>query len=162
MMKRMIERFFATLMLSLIIVPSVTARLRMTSVSNRDGLSDSSVSCLFQDSKGRLWVGTWDGLNLYTGATCKTFRHVPGNSETVPGSIIMSIAEDGEGMIWLATDGGVCRLDPEMGTVRTFAAGTSDMFRSADNVYYLSVSVDGELFCSSLGDGVYRYDRRAG
>lgn len=91
MMKRMIERFFATLMLSLIIVPSVTARLRMTSVSNRDGLSDSSVSCLFQDSKGRLWVGTWDGLNLYTGATCKTFRHVPGNSETVPGSIIMSI-----------------------------------------------------------------------
>lgn len=161
-MKRMIERFFATLMLSLIIVPSVTARLRMTSVSNRDGLSDSSVSCLFQDSKGRLWVGTWDGLNLYTGATCKTFRHVPGNSETVPGSIIMSIAEDGEGMICLATDGGVCRLDPEMGTVRTFAAGTSDMFRSADNVYYLSVSVDGELFCSSLGDGVYRYDRRAG
>ncbi len=161
MMRRRIERLFVTFMLPLIFLPSVTAKLKITSVSNRDGLSDSSVSCLFPDSKGRLWIGTWDGLNLYTGACCKAFRHVPGNRETVSGSIIMSIAEDREGMIWLATDGGVSRLDPERETVRTFAAGTPDRSRSADNVYYLSVSVDGELFCSSLGDGVYRYDRRA-
>lgn len=34
-------------------------------ISNRDGLSNSSVTCLFQDEKRFLWIGTYDGLNMY-------------------------------------------------------------------------------------------------
>lgn len=158
-MRLRIERLLAALVLLLATSLSSEAKLNIMSVSVGDGLSDSSVSCLFQDSSGRLWIGTWDGLNLYTGTTCRTFKYIPGNSETIPGAIIMSIAEDSYGMIWLATDGGICRLDPERGVAETLASGTSDRSRSADNVYYLSVSAQGELFCSSLGDGVYHYDR---
>lgn len=155
-----ISRLLVALTLLLSAAVPTQARLNIMTVSVSDGLSDSSVSCLFQDSQGRLWIGTWDGLNLYTGTTCRKFRYIPGNEETIPGAIIMSIAEDAEGMIWLATDGGICCLDPDRGTARTLAAGSSDRSRSADNVYYLSVSGKGDLFCSSLGDGVYHYDSR--
>ena len=33
--------------------------------TNADGLSNSSITCMYQDSLDRLWIGTWDGLNVY-------------------------------------------------------------------------------------------------
>jgi ligand-binding sensor domain-containing protein len=36
-------------------------------LDNTKGLSNSSVSTIFQDSENLLWIGTWDGLNRYDG-----------------------------------------------------------------------------------------------
>lgn len=34
-------------------------------LSNKDGLSNNSVTCICQDSAGIVWTGTWEGLNAY-------------------------------------------------------------------------------------------------
>ena len=39
-----------------------------------DGLSQSSVTCIFQDRKGFMWFGTQDGLNRYDGYKFKVFQ----------------------------------------------------------------------------------------
>ena len=36
-----------------------------------NGLSNSSVTCIFQDNSGYMWIGTRDGLNCYNGYTFK-------------------------------------------------------------------------------------------
>ena len=43
-------------------------------ITNRDGLSNSSVICLFQDSERFLWVGTYDGLNMYDGRDIYVYK----------------------------------------------------------------------------------------
>lgn len=45
-------------------------------ITNRDGLSNSSVICLFQDSERFLWVGTYDGLNMYDGRIFMSINHM--------------------------------------------------------------------------------------
>ena len=39
------------------------------------GLSNNSVRCIYQDQKGFLWFGTYDGLNRYDAYTFKVFRN---------------------------------------------------------------------------------------
>src|SRR5687768_17221189 len=51
--------------------------LRFDHIGIEDGLSQSSVQVIFQDSQGFLWFGTQDGLNRYDGYTFKIFKPDP-------------------------------------------------------------------------------------
>lgn len=44
-------------------------------ITTEDGLSNSSVNCIFQDTGGMMWFGTWDGLNVYDGHRLRVFRY---------------------------------------------------------------------------------------
>jgi hypothetical protein len=47
-------------------------RLRFEHISVEQGLSQSTVFCMLQDSQGYMWFGTEDGLNKYDGVeSCK-------------------------------------------------------------------------------------------
>lgn len=72
-------------------------------------ISNDEVIAIHRDSKGRVWVGTEDGLNLYNRET-KTFKRYMVDRD-VPGKLsaraILSITEDNNGWIWVGTwDGG--------------------------------------------------------
>jgi len=76
-----------------------------------DGLAHSSVRALYQDSKGYLWIGTWDGLTRLDGVRFVSYHEADGLGHR----IINDIAEDRGGRLWVATNGGgVARLnEPE-------------------------------------------------
>ena len=46
-------------------------------LSMEDGLSQSAVNVIFQDSKGFMWFGTNDGLNRYDGHDFTLYKHNP-------------------------------------------------------------------------------------
>ncbi|MDQ8183996.1 two-component regulator propeller domain-containing protein [Pelagicoccus sp. SDUM812002] len=91
-------------------------------------LSHSQTIDLFEDSKGRMWIATKDGLNLFLPET-HTFKSysVP---EGLPDRTIVSIIEDERGFLWLGTLGGLARFDPETELTRTF--DTTDGLSSDD------------------------------
>jgi signal transduction histidine kinase/DNA-binding response OmpR family regulator/ligand-binding sensor domain-containing protein len=65
--------------------------------------------CLFTDSRGLIWLGTMDGLNIYNPAnnTTKSFSEKDG----LINSSIRSITEDNLGRIWVSTSNGISRID---------------------------------------------------
>jgi len=79
-------------------------------------LAENYVSCVKEDSKGRLWVGTSSqGLELFDGdaETFIHFRHDPKNPNSVPNSRIDKILEDPSGAIWIYNTyswNSVCRI----------------------------------------------------
>ncbi len=87
--------------------------LRFDHISIEQGLSQSSVHIIFQDSRGFLWFGTQDGLNRYDGYAFKTYKPDPDSPYSLSDRWINSIVEDKDGYLWIATRlGGLNRYDP--------------------------------------------------
>ena len=66
-----------------------------------DGLRSNSVTCLLADSRGYLWIGTYQGINRYDGHQVKT--RFPESSDPqlreVFSQTITALEEDAEGRI---------------------------------------------------------------
>src|SRR6185436_9465972 len=60
----------------------------------RDGLSQSTVMSILQDSQGYLWLGTESGLNRYDGYSIREYRRERGNDHALANDYVWSLAED--------------------------------------------------------------------
>jgi ligand-binding sensor domain-containing protein/two-component sensor histidine kinase len=68
-----------------------------------DGLVSNPVRCIYQDKKGYIWIGTYDGLSRYDGYQFKNFTSVNGLSH----SVVNNIFEAGEKLLIAENDGSV-------------------------------------------------------
>jgi len=66
-------------------------------------------TCLFKDSRGWIWFGTRDGLNIYQPDT-NTSRIFHQEDGLISNSI-RGIAEEASGSLWISTSNGISRMD---------------------------------------------------
>ncbi|MCP4158082.1 MAG: histidine kinase, partial [bacterium] len=85
-----------------------------------DGLSQGTVPCILQDSKGFMWFGTMMGLNKYDGNSFTHFQYDFMNSNSISSDVVQAIHEDGNGILWLLTNAGLNKFDPKSETFRSF------------------------------------------
>jgi len=76
-----------------------------------NGLSQSTTNCLFQDSRGYIWIGTQDGLNLFNGKKFTIFYNNALDKNTLSNKWIYDVQEDKQGNIWVATLSGLNKFD---------------------------------------------------
>ncbi len=76
-----------------------------------EGLSQNTPNVFFQDSRGLLWIGTQDGLNMYDGIKFHHYKRAVDNSNSISDNLILCITEDKEGKIWIGTEGGLNVFD---------------------------------------------------
>jgi signal transduction histidine kinase/ligand-binding sensor domain-containing protein/CheY-like chemotaxis protein len=80
------------------------------------GLSNNVVTTIYQDYKGFLWFGTYDGLNRYDGYGFRIFRNVIDNSTSLHNNTIYTIEGDAANNIWVGGLKGACVFDPVRST----------------------------------------------
>ena len=69
------------------------------------------VLCIYEDKKGRVWVGTRDtGLKLKNRGS-NIFRTLSAE-DGLAGNTVNGILEDSMGILWISTENGLSRLDP--------------------------------------------------
>jgi len=71
-----------------------------------NGLSQSAVTCILQDSMGFMWFGTQDGLNRYDGYSIKTFKNDPSDPNSLTDNFIFAIYKDPAGTLYVETQNG--------------------------------------------------------
>ncbi|MEJ5265171.1 MAG: two-component regulator propeller domain-containing protein [Bacteroidales bacterium] len=85
------------------------------------GLSNNSVTCIFKDSRGFIWIGTIDGLNRYDGYNFVIFRHSNNDTNSISDNFISTIIEDSAGNLWVGTQGGGLNCyDPRLDRFTSF------------------------------------------
>lgn len=77
-----------------------------------DGLVNNTVRCIMQDSKGRLWLGTSNGLSRYDGCVFVNYRlSHDKKSLGLADRRVKSIYEGKDGLLWIGTMRGFSCLD---------------------------------------------------
>ncbi|UFH53919.1 histidine kinase [Spirosoma sp. KNUC1025] len=79
-------------------------RLSFHHLTREEGLSNNNVISMLRDSRGFLWLGTFNGLNRFDGIECRVYK--PTNSG-IKGVHIANIIEDKTGDLWVGTDEGL-------------------------------------------------------
>ena len=66
-------------------------------------LSNNAVICMHQDPQGYLWIGTYDGLNLYNGKDIYVYRFELNYKNSLCSNIIQRITDAEPGYLWIST-----------------------------------------------------------
>ncbi|MBN2369311.1 MAG: PAS domain-containing protein [Vicinamibacteria bacterium] len=130
---------------------------------NPDGLPSKTAAVLFEDSKKRLWIGSgWGkgGVALYDREYDRFKTFLP-NPDKPSGNEVRAVIEDRQGMLWLGTDNGIARLDPDTGAVERFPLVGDDNATSDAWILALFEDRQNRLWAGSNA-GLLQFDRRRG
>ena len=116
-----------------IVSPAQIQALRFTHITSEQGLSNSTVESILQDSQGFMWFGTRDGLNRYDGYNIRVYRHSPADSGSISGNYITCLFEDRSGMLWIGTTSGLSRLDRKTGKFKSFKSAPDNPYSISNN-----------------------------
>ena len=138
--------------------------MRFDHISLDDGLSQSTVLAVLQDSDGLMWFGTENGLNRYNGYEFETFKRERGNPDALSNDFIYDIEEDAGGNLWIATNGGgLVKRDQSTGqfvAYRHDPAGANSI--SGDIVRRLLIDTQGAVWIGTRDGGLDRLEPRTG
>lgn len=103
------------------------------------------VSCIYEDRKHLMWIGTANGLFQYNPASksAKEFLHSDQDPLSLSGNFVRAVTEDNDGNIWVGTDGGVSMLKKGTTQFVNYGAG-KEPSRSLSSPIIFSIGIDGE------------------
>ena len=104
--KKYILLFAVVFYSTIIIAQSKQLAMPFTYYSINDGLSASTIDCIFKDKRGFIWLGTQDGLNRFDGYEFKKYFHQTKDSTTLGENYVRSIVEDNDGNLWICSYSG--------------------------------------------------------
>ena len=81
-------------------------------VTVADGLNNGTINAIEQDSLGRLWLATWDGLMQYDGYRVLNHKPILGDENSLPSKRVANLSIDSRNNLWISTIKGLCRYDP--------------------------------------------------
>ena len=137
--------------------------IRFETLGLKQGLSQSTVTDIVQDSTGFIWFGTQDGLNRYDGRQFVHFKHNPRNPSTLRSNSIFDLYLDSDGNLWIGTEaGGLSRWDAKTGSFIHYGEenGAPKEFGS-ERVRAITRDKNGDLWVGLHESGLYRFNQAA-
>ena len=83
-----------------------------------EGLSQSTIFSITQDTKGFIWIASRDGLNRYDSHEIKVYRNDPQDPTSLSNNLVNSLLVDSKGQLWIGTGRGICLYNPEKDNFR--------------------------------------------
>lgn len=111
------------------VLASEVSKINFEKLSVDEDLSNENVTSIFQDRKGYIWIGTFDGLNRYDGENIKVYNCDINNENTLSSTYITALEEDDCGNMWIGTDHGLDILNKDTDKVIRLRYMEHDKYR---------------------------------
>jgi len=133
-------------------------------ISINEGLSQSTVRTILQDSEGYMWFGTQDGLNKYDGYKFTIYKNDLNNNNSLANNDVTSLVEDSEGYIWIGTNGGgLDKFNKKSETFTHFKASKVAANSISNNfIYSLYIDSSGLLWIGTVRGGLNTMNIQSG
>ena len=86
--------------------------------NSANSLSNNTVTCIYDDGEGNLWIGTRGGLNKFDKKTEK-FEHYF-EKDGLPNDYIYGILGDKNKNLWISTNNGLSKFNPQLKAFRNY------------------------------------------
>lgn len=133
---------------------------------SRTNISDDAVNDILEDEEGRLWIGTQVGLNWYYPEE-DSFAHIYAASDiedstdihVLSNKHITALEKGQNAQIWVGTQNGLNRWDPETKEFSHFHHDPADPYSLSENaIHDLEMDADGRLWIGTSGGGLNYYN----
>ena len=148
--------FFLLLFFCLTLYSNDTSNFHFRKYQVGDGLSENTVTCIKQDIKGFIWLGTKDGLNKFDGVTFKTYRHLEENKKSLGNNFVKAIVE-AEQCFYIGTDDGVYIMKLSDETFERLETKLNLADKVIISVTSMILDKNGQLWITTMNQGVYIY-----
>lgn len=151
-------RLFSLVFLLVCVVPRVYAQYAFQKLDNSNGLSNSCINSIFEDSDRIMWFGTWDGLNFYDGSNVHVFNYekTDAHANSIASNVIYNICEDKKRNIWIGTVEGLSRFNKNSGNFSNYFYNRK---RAMSNGYGVAIDRKGTVYAfRENSEDIFRYD----
>lgn len=135
------------------IASQASRNYRFYQLGIEEGLSQVTITDIYQDELGRMWFGTRDGLNMYDGNHIKVYKPIPNDSTSLSYSFIRKITGDGMGNLFIQTISNILLFDLQKETfsvlfphrVNSSCKGKNGLWFFLNNILYFYDNQTKEL-----------------
>ncbi|GAB3416493.1 hybrid sensor histidine kinase/response regulator transcription factor [Niabella aquatica] len=135
------------------------AQVSFVNYTDANGLSSNSVTCIFQDHEGMLWIGTQNGLNRFDGYSFKRFNSRQESGRAITNDVVTAMLSDKNGRLVIGTPKGLNLYDP---LSRSFLKiDGNPLLEAFKNSSITALFAKGNsLWVGSKEKGLSRYDQQ--
>jgi two-component system, sensor histidine kinase ChiS len=146
----------------LLLIQNIQAQdFKFDHLTIEEGLSNSNVYCVFQDSRGYVWIGTSNGLNRFDGYNFNIYYNLPKDRNTLSGNRITCINESPDGDILIGTwDKGFSVFDHKTEKFRQYFSSSNHGSLPSNSIRDILVEPNGNIWLATL-NGLALFDKKS-
>ena len=133
--------------------------LKFKHITDEQGLSNTSVECILQDSRGFMWFGTLDGLNRYDGYNITVYNNNPKDTGSISDNTIHCIYEDRQHHLWIGTGNGLNLFDQTANKFIRFTHSGNPGSISSNKINDIYEDAAHNLWIATAEGGLNLFDR---
>ncbi|WP_448700552.1 two-component regulator propeller domain-containing protein [Mucilaginibacter sp. AW1-3] len=134
--------------------------IKFTHVNIEQGLSNSWIEAIFQDSRGFMWIGTRNGLDRYDGQQFKIYQSNKKDTTSISDNSIKYIYEDRDHNLWVGTANGLNRFDANKDRFIRYKHNPGNIHSISNNVIScIYQDKRKNLWVSTFGGGLNLFNK---